>query len=94
MFDHLKTFVVRFLFFSNVSIVCLSILSWKRSRQFRKKRLVVREKAGLESKGIFTYNYVNTAEQQQSENQESKALKDHSIPVICRLKMLSQSSDS
>lgn len=93
MFDNLKTFVVRFLFFSNVSIVCLSILSCKRFRQFRKKRLV-REKAELESKGTFTYNYVNTAEQQQSENLESKTLKDHSIPVICCLKMLSQSSDS
>lgn len=75
MFDNLKAFVVRFLFFSNVSFVCLSILSCKRSRQFRKKRLVVREKAGLESKGTFTYNYVNTAEPQQSKTKSPGHLK-------------------
>ena len=76
LFDNLKTFVMHFLFFfSNVSNVFLSMLSCKRSRHFRKKRSVVKEKAGLESKGTFIYNYINIAEQQQAENQESKTVK-------------------
>ena len=47
----------------------------QRARQFWKKRFVVKEKAGLESKGAFTYNYINTAEQQHAENQEYKTVK-------------------